>query len=84
MAISLKSFEEKCFDEFKKSQVKADVFEGPIGQNIICVPVRNQAQFEYCRANGIEVFEKIFRMNGFERHIYCFYITFEQAVKAAL
>ena len=81
----MKIFEEKCFEEFKSSQVKAKEFMGPIGHNIIRVPVRNRAQFEYCRSKGIEVFETEFRLpNGEIMKQFCFYITFEQAAYCAM
>lgn len=81
----MKIFEEKCFEAFKNSQKKAEFFEGPIGQNIVCVPVRNQAQFDYCKAKGIEVFESLKKLpNGNILKLYCFYITFEQAASCAI
>jgi len=82
---SMKIFEQKCFDALKNSETKAKEFEGPIGQNIITIPVRNKAQYEYCVSNGIEVFEREIRVNdGYIRHFYFFYITFEQAANIAM
>ena len=79
----MKIFEQKCFDALKNSEVRAKEFEGPIGQNIVTIPVRNKAQFEYCLANGIEVFERVIEREHFIRHFYFFYITFEQAANIA-
>ena len=81
---SMKIFEQKCFDALKDSEVRAKEFEGPVGQNIITIPVRNKAQFEYCVSNGIEVFEREIVNNGYNRRFYFFYITFEQAANIAM
>jgi len=80
----MKIFEEQCFEAFKDSQVKAEEFMGPVGPNIVRVPVRNHAQFEYCRSKGIEVYENEIRFpNGEIMKRFCFYITFEQAASCA-
>ena len=84
MEKKINDFMQKCFDALKNSEVRAKEFEGPNGHNVIVVPVRNKAQFEYCRANGIEVFERIIKREHFIRHFYFFFITFEQAANIAM
>lgn len=66
---------------YKQSLVRAKDFNGPLGADIVNIPVKTRGQFEYCRKHKIEVFCRTVRYeDNHERTLYFVPMTFEQAL----